>query len=157
MRIYLTGFMGAGKTTVGRILSADLSSSFVDLDQEIEQSTGRSIAEIIQNSGEQSFRRLETRHLESLLSTNIVVSTGGGCFLFNRDWMLTNGTVVYLDVPFATLAGRIGADPARPLWRNAEQLFRDREPAYRAAHLIVDGSLPPQEVAREIRERLSTR
>lgn len=147
MRIYLTGFMGSGKTTVGRILASDLGCFFVDLDAVIEQETGRPVAAIFEEPGEGAFRTLETQRLKSIIDTNTVVSTGGGCFVHNTAWMLANGLVVYLEVPFDDLASRIGGDPSRPLWRNARALYRDRESIYKQAHHTVDASGTPQQTA----------
>jgi len=150
MRIYLTGFMGSGKTTVGRILAAKMRTDFLDLDQRIEQSAQKSIAEIFQEFGEGGFRKLETATLHSIKAENAVVATGGGCFIHNTEWMLANGSVVYLEVPFSALASRIGADPKRPLWRNAEPLFAERESIYKKAHFTVDGTLPPEKICTQV-------
>lgn len=153
MRIFLTGFMGAGKSTVGRLLAPLLNLEFVDLDTEIEMIAGRHIAGIFEDLGENEFRDLERKCLAAS-PENSVVATGGGCFIFNTDWMLANGTVVYLQVPFETLASRIGADPSRPLWKNAEKLFLQRETVYRKAQVIVDASPEPEQVAATVRTRL---
>jgi shikimate kinase len=152
MRIYLTGFMGSGKTTVGRILAAKIHADFLDLDQMIEQSAHKSIAEIFNESGEAGFRELETATLHSIKAESAVVATGGGCFIHNTEWMLANGTVIYLELPLSALASRIGANPKRPLWRNAEPLFAERESIYKKAHFTVDGTLPPDDVATSILE-----
>src|SRR5262249_51417606 len=157
MRIYLTGFMGSGKTTVGRILAARMQIDFLDLDQRIEQSSRKSIAEIFQEFGEGGFRELETATLHSIKAENAVIATGGGCFIHNTEWMLANGTVIYLELPFPALASRIGADPKRPLWRNAETLFAERESIYKKAHFTIDGTLPPDDVASQIMERINKR
>ena len=148
-RIFLTGFMGSGKSTVGRILSMKLQRSFVDLDNEIEQIAERNIAGIFEDSGEGEFRELERKALHSA-PFHAVIATGGGCFIYNSDWMLQNGTVIYLQVPFDVLAQRIGADPSRPLWRNAERLFQDRETLYRKAHITIDASPDPETIAESI-------
>ena len=154
MRIYLTGFMGSGKSTVGRALATSLGLPFFDLDTEMEQSTGKSVQAIFEEQGERSFRQLETDALRSISSTSAVIATGGGCFLFNRDWMLKNGTVVHLEVPFSILAERIAADPSRPLWKNAERLFHERSDHYRKAHIIVDASSAPERVVADIKKQL---
>lgn len=156
MRVYLTGFMGSGKTTAGRILAAALEYFFVDLDAVIEHETGRPIAAIFEEPGEEAFRSLETARLETILDANTVVSTGGGCFVHNASWMLKNGVVVYLEVPFEELARRIGADPSRPLWRNAASLYRERESIYKQAHLTVDATGSPDETAARILTQINT-
>ena len=153
MRIYLTGFMGSGKSTVGRVLAQSLQYEFVDLDTEIERKAGQTIVEIFSES-EEVFRKLETACLQSILKKDIVIATGGGCFIHNQPWMLENGKVIYLYVTLEQLAARIGADPNRPLWRNAEALYREREVVYRTAHLVVDGTGAPETVADAIRVNL---
>lgn len=147
--------MGSGKSTVGRALATNLGLPFFDLDAEMERSIGKSVQAIFEDQGESSFRQLETEALRSISSESAVIATGGGCFLFNRDWMLENGTVVHLEVPFSILAERIGADPSRPLWKNAEKLFHERSDHYRKAHVIVDASRVPEQVMEDIKKQLS--
>src|SRR5262245_60999710 len=150
MRIYLTGFMGAGKTMVGRALAQKLGYEFIDLDYEIEHTCGETIESIFESGGESEFRKRESEILRSINKDPSVISTGGGCFIFNRDWMLNNGKVIYLKVPFDTLVTRIGAETSRPLWRNAKQLYDERQQIYESAHLQVDGTRDVEEVADEI-------
>lgn len=150
MRIYLTGFMGAGKTMVGRALAQKLGYEFIDLDYQIEHTSGETIESIFETGGESEFRKRESEILHSIDKDPVVISTGGGCFIHNRDWMLNNGKVVYLKVPFDTLVMRIGAETSRPLWRNAKQLYDDRELIYESAHFQVDGTRDVEEVANEI-------
>jgi shikimate kinase len=150
MRIYLTGFMGAGKTMVGRVVAQKLGWEFIDLDYQIEHTSGESIESIFETGGESEFRERESEILRSINKDPVVISTGGGCFIYNRDWMLNNGKVVYLKVPFDALVTRIGAETSRPLWRNAKQLYDDREHIYESAHLQVDGTREVEEVAEEI-------
>src|SRR5947207_12614277 len=154
MRIFLTGFMGAGKTTVGRMLAGELTCDFYDLDQEIERRGGATIASMFEDYGEPQFRVWEFECLKSLESDNSVIATGGGCFITNHEWMLKNGVVIHLKVPFETLARRLGADPSRPLWRNAQKLFAEREQLYEKAHHAVDADAEPQEVLRRIKDVL---
>lgn len=154
MRIYLTGFMGSGKSTIGRFLARDLSWPFLDLDAEIEKHGSQSIPEIFDQRGEDEFRRLECETLTRIAADPAVIATGAGCFIYNTMWMLQNGKVVYLDVPFNELAARIGADSSRPLWRNAERLYEERKKVYLKAHLLIDASNSPEQVARAIREKL---
>ena len=148
--------MGCGKTTIGRVLAASLGWEFFDLDQIIEQKLRQSIPETFQLSGEGEFRKRERESLQLLTRDPAVIATGGGCFIYNRDWMLQHGTVIYIEVPFAALVNRIGADAGRPLWRNAEHLYQEREAEYRRAHLTVDGTLTAGEVASEIVRRIRT-
>ncbi|MCI0444001.1 shikimate kinase [bacterium] len=154
MRIYLTGFMGAGKTMVGRALAQKLGYDFIDLDYEIEHTAGQTIESIFETGGESEFRKHESKILRSIDKDAAVIATGGGCFIYNCDRMLQNGTVVYLKVPFETLVSRIGAETSRPLWRNAKQLYDEREQIYESAHLQVDGTRDVETVANEIVETL---
>jgi shikimate kinase len=154
MKIYLTGFMGSGKNTVGRILASQLGWPFRDLDSDIETAAGKSISSIFEEDGEEKFRQLETQALHRVVTDPAVISTGGGSFIFNRDWMLQNGTVVYLDVPFEVLTQRITAESSRPLWKNAEKLFKERSDQYRMAHFMVDANRSAAEVATDIRKLL---
>ncbi len=150
MKIFLTGFMGSGKSTVGRVLANQLGWPFIDLDFEIEKRTKREISTIFKQTGEPAFRKEERQALHAIDLDPAIIATGGGCFINNRDWMLNNGMVIYLQVPFNVLIKRIGADPKRPLWRNAESLFLERQEAYGQAHHSVDASGTPEEVASEI-------
>ena len=154
MRIYLTGFMGAGKTSVGRALAQKLGWDFIDLDFQIEDSSKESIEDIFTSAGEQEFRKRETQQLRQLNLENIVIATGGGAFIYNHDWMLKNGTVVYLEVPFEILVSRIGAETSRPLWKNAQQLFDERQKIYESAHLRVNAARDVDLIVAEIVERL---
>ena len=153
-RIVLTGFMGAGKTTVGRLLAVRLGWTFVDLDQHIESRTGLTVPEIFALHGEPHFRRTESSALVSALTqTNVVLALGGGTpeFLTNRLLLeQTPGTVtVFLDAPFPTLFDRcvlqeisrpVLADPAA-----AQARFLERHPFYRrlAKHTIDTSSSEP--------------
>lgn len=150
MRLYLTGFMGSGKTTIGRLLSEKLDYVFCDLDVDVERSEGLTIQEIFVQHGEAYFRKQERLCLHRLRSDSIVVATGGGCFIHNNKWMLENGTVIFLDVPLETLVERVGGDPSRPLWRNAEKLYTERRGNYRKAHFTVSAVGSPADVAQEI-------
>jgi len=151
MRIYLTGFMGSGKSTIGRLLSEKLGIPFVDLDREIEYKLSLSPTEVFERYGEQVFRDQETELLQKFQTDPLIIATGGGCFIHNRQWMLENGVVLFLDVPYLQLVSRLGADPTRPLWKNAEQLYKDRYEEYKKAHHQIDASGTPEEVVERIR------
>ena len=151
MRIYLTGFMGSGKSTIGRLLSEQTGFLFIDLDKEIEYKLSLSPVEIFERLGEQFFREQETELLHKFQMDPLILATGGGCFIQNRDWMLKNGTVIFLDVPFAQLVSRIGADHTRPLWKNAEKLYKDRCEEYKKAHHCIDATGKPEEVVERIK------
>lgn len=151
MRIYLTGFMGSGKSTIGRLLSEQTGVPFIDLDKEIEYKLSLSPTEVFERYGEQFFREQETELLQKFQRDPLILATGGGCFIQNREWMLENGTVLFLDVPYAQLVSRIGADPTRPLWKNAEKLYKDRYDEYKKAHHHIDASGTPEEVVERIK------
>jgi len=135
--IYLTGFMGAGKTAVGKRLAKRLGLSFVDLDHEIEQRSGRTIPELFRERGEAEFRTLESEALAASSSAAAsVIATGGGVVerVPNIAIMLRTGRVLWLDVPFDTLLERLArSKDERPLFKNPEQalrLYRSRLDAY---------------------------
>lgn len=163
MRIYLTGFMGSGKSTVGRILASRLGVPFVDLDEEIERQAGMRVREIFERHGEPVFRRMEREALEATLALpGAVVATGGGTVVFEANARLIreNGIAVWLNPPFATIVERVGGlgKEDRPLFRNETQalaLYRERLPAYRRADVMVD--MAPQEGPEEIAARIALR
>ena len=149
-RIYLIGFMGAGKTTVGRRLAKKLGWKFIDLDDEIERREGRRVAEIFRDKGEPYFRSLEQRCLEDVASSpRAVIALGGGAFIDpkNREVAEKSGLTVWLKVSFSRLAERVKIDGTRPNFADkaqAEQLHRTREPFYALAkvHVSTDDCSP---------------
>jgi len=155
---YLVGFMGAGKTEVGRRLAELLSWTFVDLDQEIVRREGISISEIFQRRGEACFRVLEREELERVSrGQKLVVAVGGGCFCSseNRAVMGQTGISVWLDAPMEVLFARCAGDAAaRPLLTTVEamaRLLEIRTPFYARAELHVQtAGRSVDEVAREI-------
>lgn len=167
MRVYLTGFMGSGKTAVGRKLAERLGALFVDLDREVELRAGMTVREVFERHGEPAFRSLEQ---EALRATGempeVVVATGGGTVTFeaNARWIRANGVSVWLNPTFATIVSRIGGlgKEDRPLFRDEAQalaLYRERLPAYRRADLTVDvgPGEQPEEIAARIALLLKTR
>ncbi len=145
--IYLTGFMGAGKSTVGIALAKRLNYQFIDLDEHIEFVNRRSISDIFSSGGEEGFRCIETLELQKLCGLDrTVISTGGGAFCQdgNRELMLRTGLVVCIDAPLDLIRKRLSGDTERPLLQNQKagdlyKLFMTRQPLYRKAHLIVNG------------------
>ena len=148
--VYLTGFMGSGKTTVAKALADRVGWEFVDLDAEIEAAENATIAEIFESRGEHEFRRIETdmirrvmRMVERGLPT--VIALGGGSFVqpANAALLANHGISIWLDCPFEIIAERITDTESRPLARDPEgfrKLYEDRRDAYSRAHYRVDGA-----------------
>jgi shikimate kinase len=167
MRIFLTGFMGSGKSTVGRRLAERLGAPFIDLDEEIERRAGMTVREIFERHGELAFRQMEHEALRATLELpDVVVATGGGTMVFERNFRLiqAGGLSVWLNPPFATIAARIGTlgKRDRPLFQDERQalaLYRERLPAYQRADLTVDAGSGegPEEVAARIALRIGER
>jgi shikimate kinase len=150
--IFLIGFMGCGKTTLGRKLASRLGYEFMDLDHVLEAKAGMTIADYFTHFGEDAFRKLESEVLKQTdYPENVVVSTGGGlpCFFDNMQWMNTHGKTVYIKLPPKTLADRLENEKThRPLLREkhgealvifiAEKLA-ERDPFYSQATIVADG------------------
>ena len=166
MRIYLTGFMGAGKSYLGTRLAEALNYPFVDLDARIEALTGLTVTNIFDRHGEATFRDLETQTLRSLLATDLVVATGGGapCFHGNMEWMNEHGKTVFLDPDAGTLLERLTAGRGhRPLLQSPEQLITlihsklsERRPIYELAHLRMGEPHPGRDQVTELTRLLKT-
>jgi shikimate kinase len=145
VKIYLVGFMGAGKTTVGRELARRIGYPFFDLDELVETAEEMTIKEIFAEMGEPHFRRREHQLLRATLNLEHgVVATGGGTFCFeeNIELIRGNGLTVYLSAPFALVLSRISDKAAeRPLFRDevaTHELYQHRLKYYRAADLTID-------------------
>lgn len=153
-RIVLIGYMGAGKTTVGRMLAKDMGLMFYDLDWYITSRMRRTVAQIFEESGEEGFRRIERNMLHEVAEfENVVISCGGGtpCFFDNMDYLNRQGATVYLkaspDVLYKHLSmGRT----VRPLLLNKTpeevrqyitRQLAEREPYYTKAHYTIDVSV----------------
>ncbi len=146
--IFLVGMMGAGKTSVGRILAKRLNKIFYDSDHVIEERTGVKIPVIFEIEGEPGFRHRESAVLDELTALEeVVLATGGGAVLAreNRDWLRTRGTVVYLRASVKDLLNRTRHDKNRPLLQTADprarlnDLYEMRDPLYReVAHVTID-------------------
>jgi thiamine-phosphate diphosphorylase len=142
-RIYLVGFMGSGKTAIGRRIAERLGVAFVDLDAEIERTSGVTVRALFEASGEAAFRQRESVFLEATESLpRAVVATGGGCYARegNRRAIARLGTAVFLDVPLPALLARLSGKTDRPLFTGPEQAARlhaEREPFYRMGSVPV--------------------
>ncbi len=144
--IFLVGLMGAGKTSVGKVLARRLGKAFYDCDQEIERATGVKVSVIFDIEGEAGFRAREARALAELVArTDIVLATGGGAVLSaaNRKLLAEHGVVVYLRASATDLWQRTRHDRNRPLLQTPDplarltELYEERDPLYRAAADIV--------------------
>ena len=157
-KLYLVGFMGAGKTTVARVLGRRIGWRFEDIDQRIESRERRTVASIFAQNGEAYFREAERSILHELLpERNVIVATGGGTFVDpdNRIAMLADGAVAWLDVPLTRILDRVPPDGRRPLAADREQmeqLFTRRQVAYGQAHVRLDASRPIDEVVERLLE-----
>jgi shikimate kinase len=159
-KLYLVGFMGAGKTTVARTLARRLDWRFEDIDQRIEGRERRNVATIFAQSGEPYFRQVERDVLAELVAhRHVIVATGGGTFVDpdNRALMLTDGVVAWLDLPLEAVIDRVPADGRRPLASDRtqmERLFVRRQMAYAQAHVRIDAARPVMEVVEHLLEWL---
>lgn len=148
-KIYLVGFMAAGKTSLARALGERLSWRVEDVDELIEARERRTVADIFAQHGEPYFRTLERDIVRLLLPIrHAVVATGGGTFLDpeNRAAINRDGLSIWLDVPFEELLARVPADGRRPLAADREQmarLFAIRKVGYEEAHLRLDARRAP--------------
>ena len=164
--IILIGYMGCGKTTVGKNLARITGYTFTDTDEMIEKQQGRTISEIFATDGEEAFRKMETKLLEQLIqeqSTQLVISTGGGMPLRekNRKLLAELGTVIYLQTKPQTVYERIKDDTKRPLLQCEDPLARINEmlaargPIYESTtnNIIPVDDLRQSEIAELIREQ----
>tara|TARA_B100001057_G_scaffold392106_1_gene400565 strand:+ start:590 stop:1099 length:510 start_codon:yes stop_codon:yes gene_type:complete len=157
--IFLIGFMGAGKSTIGLELSKKLSFNLVDTDKSIERSQGMKITEIFSKKGEDFFRELETKELKLLSSeNNLIVSTGGGIILkdSNRE-ILNNVFSIYLKADFDIIFERIKEDETRPLlltdnpYKTAKEIFESRYELYESfQNKINTDNKHPKDISDEI-------
>jgi shikimate kinase len=143
-KVYLVGFMGAGKTTVARALARRLDWQALDVDERIEQQERQTVAELFARQGEPYFRSVERAVLlDQVPMRHLVVATGGGTFVDpqNRAVINRDGVSVWLDVPLERLIARVPADGRRPLAADRaefERLYALRRGAYEQAHYRVD-------------------
>ncbi|MDO6513835.1 MULTISPECIES: shikimate kinase AroK [unclassified Neptuniibacter] len=168
LNIFLIGPMGAGKSTIGRLLSQELKLEFVDSDREIEKRAGADIPWIFDVEGESGFRDREEGVIEALsLRKDIVLSTGGGAVLRpeNRTMLQANGTVVYLETSVEQQLDRTSRDKNRPLLQTEnpqavlEELMSIRHPLYldTADIVVVTDKRHPKTVVTEIIRQLKAK
>ena len=166
--LYLVGLMGAGKTTVGRLLARRLKLRFLDSDHEIERRCGVKVPVIFEIEGEAGFRSRESQAIAELTTLeSIVLATGGGVVISgeNRRLLAASGTVVYLCARPEDLYERVRHDRNRPLLATPDplarlrELYAERDPLYRAiADLVVDtGRQGMQALARDLLDKLEER
>ena len=146
--IYLAGFMGSGKSEVGRLLADELGWSFVDLDADIEASEKVPIAEIFDTRGEEEFRRIEREALQKRVreverGKPMVIAMGGGAYVpeANRQMLHDRGVAIWLDCPFPRVCARLKGTSGRPLARDPEKfqrLYEDRRDAYSRADFRIE-------------------
>jgi shikimate kinase len=159
-KIYLIGFMTAGKTTVARLLAARLGWRAEDVDALIEARERLTIADLFARRGETYFRSVEREIVKLLLPLrHTVVATGGGTFMDpeSRQAIGLDGLAVWLDVPLETVIARLPPDGRRPLSAERaqlERLFGARQAVYGLAALRVDATAPPEEIVERILDRL---
>ncbi len=163
-RIFLIGYMGAGKSTIGKALAETLSYDFLDTDKAIEELSGQSISELFQEKGEPHFRNEENKVLKLATELdNIVIATGGGMPIAapNMDIMNKSGTTVFINTGVTTLIDRISKNSNRPLHTNKDHLEAEvkalhtkRLPFYSQAHLTVSGDGKEEETVNLIRQQL---
>jgi shikimate kinase len=159
--LYLVGFMGSGKSAVGRLLADELGWPFADVDEDIEKAQGVSIAEIFETRGEEEFRKIEqealrkrVREVES--GRPLVLALGGGAFVDpeNRKMLEERGVTMWLDCSFPRICTRLEGQTHRPLARdpdNFRQLFDDRREAYGKAEYRIEADTDdPSAVVAEI-------
>ncbi len=153
--IYIAGFMGSGKSTVGRMLADRLGWDFVDVDEEIERAEQVPISRIFEERGEPEFRRIETETMKRWVrriegGMPMVVALGGGAFVHagNYELIANHGISIWLDCSFEEISRRLSEQAHdRPLARDPEkfrQLYDDRRPAYSKADFRVDGHCDPE-------------
>ena len=156
MRIALVGYMGSGKSTVGRLLAEQMNLPFIDLDNRIESHEQMSIADVFRKKGEPYFRKLESELLKEILNLEdeFILATGGGtpCFFNHMDLLNERSTTVYLRCSSPVIEARLtDSHEDRPLFStqpgSVERHMKERTNTYDQARIIVNGELPPPELS----------
>lgn len=161
--IFLVGFMGAGKTSIGQELAKAINYEFLDSDLEIERIQHLNVKQIFEEKGEKPFRMMEFQFIESIKNhKNIVISTGGGLPCNNglMEELLKTGFVIYLNVPIPILVERLRNDTNRPLIQNMnndeltlfiEEKLKERSIFYLKANKIIEANKPIDKIIQEIK------
>ena len=156
-RVVLVGFMGSGKSSVGKVLAGHLGYRFEDMDARIETGAGRTVPELFREEGEEAFRRREREEARALSRlSRLVVAAGGGAFARpeTRALLQEGALTVWLRCDIDTILGRVASDGSRPMAGNRaimQALLAEREPSYRMANVAVDAS---SGTAREVADRI---
>jgi len=151
MTIFLIGFMGSGKTSIGKLLAGKMGKQFIDLDEEIEKESQRSIAALFEELGEDKFREIENSVLNKIIQTNeCIIATGGGtpCFLNNNEIINKTGTSIYLKTSAENILSRLRSTiSSRPLLKNIatgqleeeiKKMIGLRKQYYEKANIVID-------------------
>lgn len=159
MTIYLCGFMGCGKSTIGELLAKKVGNAFCDTDELIVKNQAMTIPEIFSQKGEPYFRKVEAETVKSVCGKNAVVSCGGGAMLNSdtADFVKKNGgKIIFLDVPFEECYSRISGDKNRPIVMNntkeqLEEIYNNRHSLYeKNSTSMVEAVGSPNEIAETI-------
>lgn len=163
--IYLTGFMGAGKTTVGQQLAQNMKLPVIDTDQEIVKKLNKSIKEIFEVYGEAFFRDQETKILKELPTNDVIITTGGGIVIKdeNRAWMKEHGSIVMLHADIDTIYERVHSDKSRPLAskkskQELNDLYQSRVNFYDDCSVLIETAQKNiEDIVNEISIRLNAK
>lgn len=163
--LYLIGMMGAGKSTIGRLVAKQTNYRFFDSDTVIERAAGQTVSEIFAQSGEAEFRQIESQVLGELASyPRSVIATGGGAVLDRKNWSyLHHGVVIWLDVPINVLYTRLQGSTTRPLLQTEDlqerlsTLYAERSPLYALAdvRIPISAEEPPNRVTQRVLHAVS--
>lgn len=152
----LAGFMGSGKSTVGRAVAQRLGRRFVDLDQVLVDVSGRPIADLFRDTGEAAFRAAEAAALPAALEVDVVVALGGGTPFDDGSWKLLKrrALTLWLDAPLEVIWPRVAGDMHRPMLQNRSReelgrLLAEREKRYRQCDVRIDASQDLQKVVED--------
>ncbi|WLR46285.1 shikimate kinase [Halobacillus litoralis] len=158
--IFLTGFMGSGKSTIAKMVSEKMKYPYIEMDEAIEEAEGMKIRDMFALKGENYFRNKETEFLSNL-KEEVVVSTGGGVILREENrTLMQEGTVVYLKAEWETIVERLTGDTDRPLWKGDDsekkKRFDERLNLYeQAADVVINvDQKTPEEITEEVVARL---